>query len=48
MEENKFYELQKYHLEKSEILVEKRNEILKELIEKVDKLTEAVIRLRKD
>ena len=27
---------------------EKRNEILKELIEKVDKLTEAVIRLRKD
>ena len=46
--EDKFYELQKYHFDRTEQMVNERNQLLQELINKVDKLTEAVIRLRKD
>ena len=46
--EDKFYELQQHHFKRTEEMVNERNQLLQELINKVDKLTEAVIRLRKD
>ena len=46
--EDKIYELQQHHFKRTEEMVNERNKLLQDLIDKVDKLTEAVIRLRKD